>query len=150
MVVIVVVVVRLFWDVFPVPLACPRLQDSWACWIERVQTRKYNRRKLRRAEAAEPVIISLHNPLGYTSSWYTLWLVRFDKSYQHSQSGSFLSHRKMACSVHTREIEESTITSVLNECLQDFPHVRLLRKLPTCSSPDSHYLYISLEEQAGI
>ena len=27
---IVVVVVRLFWYVFPVPLACPRLRGSWA------------------------------------------------------------------------------------------------------------------------
>ena len=40
-------------------------------------------------------------------------LVIFDRLYQHSQSGSFLSLRKMACGVHAREIEESTINSVL-------------------------------------
>ena len=34
----------------------------------------------------------------------------------------------MACGVHAREIEESTITSVLNECLRDFPHIGALRK----------------------
>ena len=34
----------------------------------------------------------------------------------------------MACGVHAREIEESTITSVLNECLRDFPHMGALRK----------------------
>ena len=34
----------------------------------------------------------------------------------------------MACSVHAREIEKSTITSVLNECLRDFPHIGALRK----------------------
>ena len=128
MVVIVVVVVRLFWCVFPVLLACPRLRDSWARWIERARRRKYYGRKLRRDGAAEPVIISLNDPFRYTSSWYTLWLVRFDRLYQHSQSGSFLSLRKMACGVLAREIEKSTITSVLNECLWDFPHTGALRK----------------------
>ena len=34
----------------------------------------------------------------------------------------------MACGVHAREIEESTITSVLHECLGDFPHIVALRK----------------------
>ena len=34
----------------------------------------------------------------------------------------------MACGIHAREIEESTITSVLNECLRDFPHIGALRK----------------------
>ena len=34
----------------------------------------------------------------------------------------------MACGVHAREIEESTITSVLNKCLRDFPHIGALRK----------------------
>ena len=34
----------------------------------------------------------------------------------------------MACGVHAREIGESTITSVLNECLRDFPHIGALRK----------------------
>ena len=33
-----------------------------------------------------------------------------------------------ACDVHAREIEESTITSVFNECLRDFPHMGALRK----------------------
>ena len=84
-------------------------------WIEKARTRKYNGRKLGRAGAEEPVIISLNNLLRYTSSWYTLWLVRFDGLCQHSQSGSFLSLKKMACGVHAREIEGSTITSVLNE-----------------------------------
>ena len=37
--------------------------------------------------------------------------------YQHSQSGLLLSLRKMACSVHAHEIEKSTITSAVNECL---------------------------------
>ena len=62
------------------------------------------------------------------SHWYTLWLVRFDRLYQHSQSGSFLSLRKMACGVDAREIEEFTITSLLNEWLRDFPHIGALRK----------------------
>ena len=66
-------------------------------------------RKRGKGREREPVIISLNDPFRYTSSWYTLWLVWFDSSYQHSQSGSFLSPRKMACSVHAREIEESTI-----------------------------------------
>ena len=39
-----------------------------------------------------------------------------------------MSLRKLACGVHAREIEESTITSVLNECLRDFPHIGMLRK----------------------
>ena len=34
----------------------------------------------------------------------------------------------MACGVHAREIEKSTITPVLNECLRDFPHIGALRK----------------------
>ena len=34
----------------------------------------------------------------------------------------------MACGVHALEIEESTITSVLNECLRDFRHMGALRK----------------------
>ena len=34
----------------------------------------------------------------------------------------------MACGIHAREIEESSITSVLNECLRDFPHMGTLRK----------------------
>ena len=48
-----------------------------------------------KAGVAEPVIISLNDPFRYSSSWYTLLLVRFDRLYQHSQSGSFLSVRKM-------------------------------------------------------
>ena len=48
--------------------------------------------------------------------------------YIKSQSGSFLSLRKMACGVHAREIEKSTITPVLNECLRDFPHIGAPRK----------------------
>ena len=39
-----------------------------------------------------------------------------------------MSLRKLAFGVHAREIEESTITSVLNECLRDFPHIGMLRK----------------------
>ena len=53
---------------------------------------------------------------------------QLDRLYQHSQSGSFLSLRETACGVHAREIEESKITSVLNECLRDFPHMGALRK----------------------
>ena len=34
----------------------------------------------------------------------------------------------MACDVHALEIEESTITSVLNECLRDFQHMGALKK----------------------
>ena len=34
----------------------------------------------------------------------------------------------MAFGFHAREIEESTITSVLDECLPDFPHMGALRK----------------------
>ena len=34
----------------------------------------------------------------------------------------------MACGVHACEIEESMITSALNECLRDFPHIGALRK----------------------
>ena len=34
----------------------------------------------------------------------------------------------MACGVHAREIEDSTITSVLNEYLLDFQHMGALRK----------------------
>ena len=109
-------------------LACSRLRDSRVRWIEKAQTQKWNGRKLGREGAAEPVIISLNDPFRYTSSWYTLWLVRFDRLYQHSQSGSLLSLREMACGVHAREIEESTITSALNECLRDFPNKGALRK----------------------
>ena len=69
-----------------------------------------------------------NDPFRYTCSWYTLWSVKFDRLYQHSKSGSFLPLREMACGVHAREIEESTITSVLNECLRDFPHIGELRK----------------------
>ena len=87
-----------------------------------------NERKLGRRKAAEPVIISLNGSFRYTSFWYTLWLGRFDRVYQHSQSGSFLSLRKLACGVHAREIDEYKITSVLNECLRDFPHIGVLRK----------------------
>ena len=32
------------------------------------------------------------------------------------------------CGVHALEIEESTITSVLNECLRDFPRMGALKK----------------------
>ena len=39
-----------------------------------------------------------------------------------------MSLREMACGVHAREIEESTINSVLNECLRDFQHIGALRK----------------------
>ena len=110
-------------------IACSRLRDSRVRWIEKAQTPKQNGRKPGRAGAAEPVIISPNDPFRYTSwSWYTLWLIRFDRLYQHSQSGSFLSLREMAFGVHAREIEESTITSVLNECLRDFPHMGALRK----------------------
>ena len=34
----------------------------------------------------------------------------------------------MACGVHALEIEESTITSVLNKCLRDFQHMGALKK----------------------
>ena len=35
----------------------------------------------------------------------------------------------MACGIHAREIEESTITSMFNErYLRDFPHIGALRK----------------------
>ena len=34
----------------------------------------------------------------------------------------------MAGGVHACEIEESTITFVLNECLRDFPHIGALRR----------------------
>ena len=70
----------------------------------------------------EPVITSLNDPFWYTG------LVRFDRLYQQSQSGSFMTLRKMVCGVHALEIEESTIPSVLNKCLQDFPHVGAPRK----------------------
>ena len=79
-------------------------------------------RKRGKGRERERVIISLNDLFRYTSFWYTLWLGRFDRLYQQSQSGSFLSPRKMACGVHAREIEESTVTSVLNECLRDLPH----------------------------
>ena len=65
-------------------LACSRLRESQVRWIEKVQTQKENGRKLGKAGAVEPVIISLNDPFQYTSSWYTLWLVRFDRLYQHS------------------------------------------------------------------
>ena len=72
--------------------------------------------------------VTLNDPFRYTSSRYTLWLVRFERLYQHSQSGSFLSLRKRACGVHACEIGKSTITSMLNQCLRDFPHIGALRK----------------------
>ena len=84
---------------------------------------KIKRKILGRAGAAEPVIISINDPfLVYPR------LVRFDRLYQHSQSGPFLSLRKMACGVHAREAEKFTITSVLNEFLRDLPHIGALRK----------------------
>ena len=41
----------------------------------------------------------LNDLFRYTSSWYTLRLVKFDRLYQQSQSGSFLSLTKIACGV---------------------------------------------------
>ncbi|CAH3189125.1 unnamed protein product [Porites lobata] len=46
----------------------------------------------------------------------------------------------MACGVHAREIEESTITSVLNECLRDFPHIGALKKEQNTGGPNSQDL----------
>ena len=48
----------------------------------------------------------------------------FKRLYQHSQSGSFLSLRKMVCGVHAREIEESTITSGVERMFTRFPAYR--------------------------
>lgn len=58
--------------------------------------------------------------LGITSDWL----------HQHCQSRSFLSLRRRACGFHAREIEESTVTSVLNKYgyLRDFMHIGVLRK----------------------
>ena len=39
-----------------------------------------------------------------------------------------VTQRELACGVHAREIEDSTITSVLNECLLYFQHMGALRK----------------------
>ena len=39
-----------------------------------------------------------------------------------------VTQRELACGVHGREIEDSTITSVLNECLLYFQHMGALRK----------------------
>ena len=57
---------------------------------------------------------------GITSDWL----------HQHCQSRSFLSLRRRACGFHAREIEESTVTSVLNKYgyLRDFMHIGALRK----------------------
>jgi len=57
---------------------------------------------------AEPVIISLND----------LFL----------NTRSFLPLRNKVCGAHVREIEESKITSVLNECLRNFPHIGVLKK----------------------
>ena len=84
---------------------------------------KWNGRKLKRDWAAEPVIIFFKRPVPVYQLLVdpALWLVRFDRLYQHSQSGSFLSLRKMVCGVRAREIEKYTIISVLNEMFTRFP-----------------------------
>ena len=108
-------------------LACSRLRDTWdrwIVWIDRERQRKYNGWKLGKEGAVEPVIISLNDPFRYTSSWLVR-LVRFHRLYQHSQSGSFLSLREMACAVHAREIEESTISSCVERMFTRFPAHRI-------------------------
>ena len=50
----------------------------------------------------------------------------------------------MACGVHAREIEESTITSMFNErYLRDFPHIGALRQeQKTCLVKLTHGKYV--------
>ena len=104
---------------------------------------KWNGRKLKRDWAAEPVIIFFKRPVPVYQLLVdpALWLVRFDRLYQHSQSGSFLSLRKMACGVRAREIEKYTIISVLNEMFTRSSRSHWLASGLTCGKLLKKYLW---------
>ena len=118
---------------FMLRLACSRLPDSRARGIEKARTRKKkNGRKLGRGGGGGACNHFFKRPVPvYQLLVYSLigqiWQVISTLS-KRVVPVTILSLRKMACGVHSREINEATITSTLNECLKDFPHIESLRK----------------------